>query len=100
MLSPREVKDFYDAIEWAGVQTWCTGKVGLSGISYYAMNQWLVAALQPPHLTAMIPWEGLGDLYRDMSHHGGIASNAFAQEWYARQVLSVQHGNTAALQDV
>jgi predicted acyl esterase len=29
------------------------------------MTQWEVAALQPPHLTAMIPWEGLLDSYRD-----------------------------------
>ena len=34
-------------IEWAGVQPWSNGKVGLNGISYYAMNQWQVAALQP-----------------------------------------------------
>lgn len=56
IFSPRETKDYYDAIEWAGVQSWCSGKVGLCGISYYAINQWLVASLQPPHLCAMIPW--------------------------------------------
>ena len=38
------------------------GKVGLNGISYYAINQWHVAALQPPHLAAMVPWEGAADL--------------------------------------
>ncbi|MBT4094999.1 MAG: CocE/NonD family hydrolase, partial [Nitrospinaceae bacterium] len=51
--SPRERKDFYDVIEWAGVQDWSNGKVGLNGISYYGMNQWAVGALQPPHLAAM-----------------------------------------------
>ena len=35
-FSPRETKDFYDCIEWAGVQPWSNGKVGLNGISYYA----------------------------------------------------------------
>jgi uncharacterized protein len=38
-FSPRETKDYYDCIEWAGVQPWSSGKVGLSGISYYGMNQ-------------------------------------------------------------
>src|SRR5438034_628888 len=52
-FSPRETKDFYDCIEWAGVQPWSNGKVGLNGISYYAINQWHVATLQPPHLAAM-----------------------------------------------
>src|SRR5580692_3175915 len=48
--SPRETQDLYQCIEWAGVQPWSNGKVGLNGISYLAMNQWAVAALRPPHL--------------------------------------------------
>lgn len=91
--SPREVRDYYEAIEWAGTRSWSNGKVGLNGISYYAIMQWLVAGLQPPHLAAMIPWEGAADAYRDKARHGGIVSNAFQLAWYARQVLPVQHGN-------
>ena len=66
--------------------------MGLAGVSYYAINQWQVAALRPPHLAAIIPWEGAADHYRDMTHHGGILSNGFFDAWYPRQVLSVQHG--------
>ena len=51
-FSPRETQDFYDCIEWAGVQPWSNGKVGLNGISYYGINQWHVASLQPPHRAA------------------------------------------------
>ena len=90
-FSKRETQDYYECIEWAGVQSWSNGKVGLLGISYYAMNQWQVAALQPPHLTAICPWEGAADWYRDASHHGGIMSTFWAT-WYGPQVLSVQHG--------
>ncbi|MBO0892483.1 MAG: CocE/NonD family hydrolase, partial [Acidothermales bacterium] len=89
--SPRESRDLYECIEWAAEQEWCNGKVGLSGISYYAMNQWHVAGLQPPHLTAMIPWEGAADFYRDVTHHGGILCE-FCANWYVRQVESVQYG--------
>jgi uncharacterized protein len=89
--SPQETRDFYDCIEWAGQQPWSNGKVGLSGISYYAMNQWQVAALQPPHLAAICVWEGAGDFYRDAYRHGGIVS-MMPLRWYGRQVLSVQHG--------
>jgi uncharacterized protein len=53
--SPAEFRDFYDAIEWAGVQGWSNGKVGLLGISYYAAGQWMVASLKPPHLAALLP---------------------------------------------
>ena len=90
-FSPRETKDFYNCIEWAGVQPWSNGKVGLNGISYYGMNQWHVATLQPPHLAAMSIWEGSADWYRDMTHHGGILSTFFAN-WYDMQVKTVQHG--------
>ena len=70
--SLREAKDQAQCIDWAGVQSWSNGKVGLNGISYYAMNQWQTAALQPKHLAAMCVWEGAADFYRDMAHHGGI----------------------------
>ena len=89
--SPREARDLAQCIEWAGVQKWSNGKVGLTGISYYAMNQWQVACLQPKHLAAMCIWEGAADFYRDLSHHGGIYCT-FAQNWYDMQVRSVQHG--------
>jgi predicted acyl esterase len=90
-FSPRETKDFYDCIEWAGMQPWSNGKVGLDGISYYSINQWHVASRQPPHLAAMCVWEGAADWYRDMTHHGGILSTFWAN-WYDMQVKTVQYG--------
>ncbi len=90
-FSPRETKDFYDCIEWAGVQPWSNGKVGLNGISYYGINAWHVASLQPPHLAAMCVWEGAADWYRDMTHHGGMLSTFWAN-WYDMQVKTVQYG--------
>ena len=91
LWSPQEMVDYYDCIEWAGVQQWSNGKVGLNGISYYAMNQWQVASLQPPHLAAICVWEGAADMYRDLSHHGGILCD-FIKNWYDMQVKTVQHG--------
>jgi hypothetical protein len=89
--SPRETQDLYHCIEWAGTQSWSSGKVGLSGISYYAMNAWQVACLQPPHLTAFCAWEGSSDHYREALRHGGIASR-FCVNWFQRSVQRVQHG--------
>lgn len=88
---PRETRDFYECIEWCAAQPWSNGKVGLNGISYYAINAWHVASLQPPHLTAMCVWEGAADFYRDMTHHGGILST-FLANWFDMQVKTVQHG--------
>ncbi len=89
--SSREARDFAQCIEWAGTRPWSNGKVGLNGISYYAMNQWQVATLQPRHLAAMCAWEGAADFYRDVSHHGGIFTT-FCINWYDMQVRTVQHG--------
>ncbi|MGB5079354.1 MAG: CocE/NonD family hydrolase [Burkholderiales bacterium] len=80
--SSSEARDFHDAIEWAARQSWSSGRVGTSGISYFAMTQWLVASSRPPSLKAMIPWEGAADMYRDFGYHGGIFSFGFATNWW------------------
>lgn len=80
-LSYQESIDFCDSIAWAAQQTWCSGSIGLAGISYYAITQWFVANHQPPALKAIIPWEGYSDLYRDALYHGGIF-NQFMAQWF------------------
>lgn len=92
-FGPVETRDYYEWIEWAGVQPWSNGKVGLIGVSYLAIKQWQVAALNPPHLAAIVPWEGSSEFFRDGGHHGGILSNSFTFEWWPRQVLSNQYGS-------
>ena len=92
-FAPREVRDHAEAIEWAAVQGWSNGRVGLLGISYYAINQWLVAAQRPRGLAAMAPWEGGSDHYRDWSRHGGMLSDSFLGGWWQAQVEPNQHGN-------
>jgi predicted acyl esterase len=89
--SPREIEDLYQCIEWAGTQPWSSGKVGMLGISYYASNQWRAAGMHPPHLTAIIPWEGQNDRYRDSGYHGGILSQ-FQELWAKHQVVNIQYG--------
>ena len=87
----RETEDLYQCIEWAGTQPWSNGKVGMLGISYYASNQWRVAGLHPPHLAAIIPWEGQNDRYRDSGYHGGILCE-FQKLWAKHQVVNIQYG--------
>lgn len=69
-----DAADMYDTVEFLGTQPWCNGKVGTCGASWYAMTQWCLAANQPapPHLAAIAPHEGEGDLYRDEYMRGGI----------------------------
>ena len=68
----KEQEDGYDLVEWIAQQPWCDGNVGMLGTSYIGFIQYLVAAQQPPHLKAIFPWDAWGDMYRDISHQGGI----------------------------
>ncbi|WP_239726554.1 MULTISPECIES: CocE/NonD family hydrolase [unclassified Mammaliicoccus] len=77
-----EAKDYAEVIEWAGQQEWSNGNVGTNGVSYLAVTQWWVASLNPSHLKAMIPWEGLNDMYREIAFHGGIPDTGFYRFWY------------------
>ena len=76
-MSEQEAQDCYDLIEWAGTRDWSNGKVGMQGVSYLAWSQWRVAALNPPHLSAICPWEGVSDFYRELAYHGGIPETHF-----------------------
>ncbi len=84
VLSPwskREAEDYYEVIEWAAQQEWSNGNIGTNGVSYLTVTQWWVASLNPPHLKAMIPWEGLNDMYREVAFHGGIPDTGFYRFW-------------------
>ena len=81
MLTDAEAADVYDVIEWAGAQSWSTGRVGMLGVSYLAMSQYKAAALHPPHLAAICPWEGFTDIYRDFMRGGGIEEDGFSRIW-------------------
>ncbi|MVA57344.1 CocE/NonD family hydrolase [Agrobacterium vitis] len=80
----QEPEDEYDLIEWAGEQAWSNGKIGLTGNSMLAMSQWFVAALRPPHLAAIAPWEGASDIYRDTACRGGIPEFIFSEGIFGR----------------
>lgn len=85
LFGPIEMEAFYDVIEWAGEQPWSNGNVGLNGESYFGVSQWFVAALNPPHLKAVIPGEALVDVYRDAARHGGIPSS-FTVGWMTYRI--------------
>jgi predicted acyl esterase len=81
LLSSTESEDYHDLIEWAAAQPWCSGKVGLNGVSYLALSQYGAAATQPPSLAAICPWEGFTDPYRDLLFPGGVREDGFVKLW-------------------
>ncbi len=91
-----EAEAFYDAIEWAGVQPWSNGSVGLWGMSYYAVNQHAVASLRPPHLKAMIAIGTDTDLYEELIYTGGILNEEFFPFWFQNGIVPAICGEVRA----
>ena len=81
LFSDQEADDISQVIAWAAEQPWSSGRVGMLGVSYLALSQYKVAALNPPALEAICPWEGFTDAYRDFFTPGGVVENGFARVW-------------------
>lgn len=74
---PQERLDLYDTIQHISEETWCSGSVGMLGVSYLAGSQYQAAAARPPALKAISPWECFSDWYREFAYHGGIPETGF-----------------------
>ncbi len=67
----QELDDAVEVIAWLAKQKWCTGKVGMFGISWGGFNALQVAALRPPALKAIVTLCSTDDRYEDDIHYKG-----------------------------
>src|SRR3954454_15502695 len=92
LLCKREQQDVYDVVEWIAKQPWSNGEVALSGYSYSAITALLGAALQPPHLSAVIVGHPPTDPYRDVVWQNGLYNQGFVGQWFAGQTAAQSLG--------
>ncbi len=88
LLCLREQQDVYDVVTWVARQPWSNGHVALYGYSYSAITALLGAALQPPHLDAVIVGHPPTDPYRDVLWHNGLYDQGFVEQWFAGQTAT------------
>ena len=69
--SEQELQDACDVIAWAAAQPWCSGTVGMMGISWGGFNSLQVAAMRPPALKAVVTLCSTVDRYADDIHYKG-----------------------------
>ena len=82
-----ETRDGYDAVEWLAAQPWCTGAVGMWGISYGGFTAIQVAKLRPPHLKAIVPFQATDDRYlTDVHYIGGCVTASELSQYAVSQV--------------
>jgi putative CocE/NonD family hydrolase len=67
----QEQEDALELIAWLAEQPWCTGAVGMWGISWGGFNALQVAARRPPALKAIMTLCSTDDRYADDVHYRG-----------------------------
>src|SRR5947207_11734414 len=100
LLCLREQQDVYDVVEWVARQPWSNGHVALYGYSYSAITSLLGAALQPPHLDAVLVGHPPTDPYRDVVWHNGLYDQGFVGQWFAGQTAAQSIGAGYQPQDL
>ncbi|MDC0004325.1 CocE/NonD family hydrolase [Porticoccaceae bacterium] len=86
VLTPihQEANDGYDAVEWAAVQPWSNGRVGLMGRSYIGATALQGAVSQPPHLIAVSAAFTASDYHDNWTFVNGAFDLWFAQSWIVK----------------
>ncbi len=78
-----ETLDGHDAVEWLAAQAWCSGAVGMWGLSYGGFTSIQVASTRPPHLRAIVAVQATDDRYTDDVHYVGGAMTVSELAQYA-----------------
>lgn len=65
----QEQDDALEILAWLAAQPWCTGQIGMMGISWGGFNSLQVAARRPPQLKAIITLCSTHDRYNDDCHY-------------------------------
>ena len=95
-----DINDGYDSIEWAAVQPWSNGKVGMCGASYVGATQWLAAIARPPHLAAIAPNVTASNYHNGWTYQGGAFDLGFNISWTLNQLTLANFSAHAAAMDL
>jgi putative CocE/NonD family hydrolase len=80
--SEQEQRDNERVIAWLAAQAWCTGAVGMIGVSWGAFAALQMAARAPEPLRGIVPIHGSDDRYADDVHYyGGCVSGMDMSQW-------------------
>jgi uncharacterized protein len=85
---PQEQSDALEVLMWIAAQPWCTGDVGMFGLSWGGFNGLQVAAHAPPELKTVITLYSTDDRYADDVHYRGGAVLALEMLSWGTSMLS------------
>lgn len=85
----QEREDGHHVVEWLAAQPWCTGAVGVWGISYGGITSLSIASTRPPHLRAIVPIHATVDNYEWlMRTHGCRGLLLGDMDWSTRMAAN------------
>ena len=96
-IARSNFQDGYDSVEWAAGLPYSDGNVGMFGISFMALTQWMAALAHPPHLRTIFPQQ-FGD--DRLQYPGRSIGLAFNLSWIIAQSIDTLNKRAAAGEDV
>lgn len=72
-----DINDGYDRVEWAAVQPWSDGNVGVYGNCHAEYPALATAVANPPHLKAGVAYMGASNPHRGFMYTGGAFELSF-----------------------
>ncbi|MCC6944889.1 MAG: CocE/NonD family hydrolase [Thermomicrobiales bacterium] len=88
-FDPQEREDGYNIVEWMAGQPWCTGDIGIWGISYSGITSLSIASTRPPHLRAIVPIHATMDNYEWLHRNHGCRGLLLGDvDWGTGMVVS------------
>jgi putative CocE/NonD family hydrolase len=85
----REQQDTLEVMEWAAAQDWCTGRLGMWGISWGGFSTLQTAMLRPPQLQAIAPMHATHDRFAcDVHYTGGSLHGGEQVDWPASMIAT------------
>lgn len=85
----QEQQDTLEIFEWAESQDWCTGKLGMWGISWGGFSTLQTAMLRPSQLAAIAPMHATHDRFAcDVHYIGGSLHGSEQVDWPASMIAT------------
>lgn len=80
-ISPAEVADMAEVVDWVILQSWSTGEVGAFGVSYIGTTSEMLAVNAHPAVKAVVPLFSDFDGYTGLVNPGGVFAEKFVHAW-------------------
>ncbi|KAA0012964.1 CocE/NonD family hydrolase [Billgrantia pellis] len=81
LRSPKEREDYLEIVEWISQQSWCSGAIGVTGISYLGAAADFTASWAHPAVKAIVPHSAVWDTWSNQLYPGGVMCRRLVKEY-------------------